>query len=487
MSTLLVAWVVFPIVLLRPDARMRSRARGAARDVPFRFPAASRRLRGRGGPHGLRDDDRCDGRARRAARGRRSRSPGSVVGYAGLRRRLEPWAAGAGAAAYAVFAAPPFPSGEATFAGYIKLDDTVDLSGITDRVLEHGRNLDGLAPSTYEATLECLGDGYPVGSCCRSASAPARRPGPRLALPAVPRFLAAPLALGCTGSRGSSAAAARVRATRSRRPPALLSATRSGAASRSCPPRSLLALWPRPRRRRGAAGHGAAWSGAPRRALLACSASAGRSGSLPLAAAARSSRMGAPRARGLALPGSRRWLLALPALVRRHDLPRRRQRRRGGTDGSPTSSARSARRRSPESGRPGTSASSPDCSPPWCSSPSPCGVSLGRSSLSPARRMALLALGGLALAGAVVVWAPARRGSTRRRSRSLAGRAARGWAGAAWLSGAGAASRRRRGGRGRGGVLWSNALAYQRVWLAPRGQLAELESIGERSRARARR
>ena len=30
------------------------------------------------------------------------------------------------------------------------------------------------------------------------------------------------------------------------------------------------------------------------------------------------------------------------------------------------------------------------------------------------------------------------------------------------------------------GVLWSNGLAYSNVWLAPRGQLAELESIGHR-------
>ena len=38
-----------------------------------------------------------------------------------------------------------------------------------------------------------------------------------------------------------------------------------------------------------------------------------------------------------------------------------------------------------------------------------------------------------------------------------------------------------------GGVLWSNALAYHEVWLAPRGQLHELETIGTTSRARARR
>jgi hypothetical protein len=31
-----------------------------------------------------------------------------------------------------------------------------------------------------------------------------------------------------------------------------------------------------------------------------------------------------------------------------------------------------------------------------------------------------------------------------------------------------------------GGVIWSNALAYESVWLAPRNQLAELETIGRR-------
>ena len=55
-------------------------------------------------------------------------------------------------------------SGEATLAGFIKLDDTATWLALTDRVMEHGRSLEGLAPSTYEATLAFnLGDGYPVG------------------------------------------------------------------------------------------------------------------------------------------------------------------------------------------------------------------------------------------------------------------------------------------------------------------------------------
>ena len=81
------------------------------------------------------------------------------------RDRLEPWAFGAAAGVFAVFAAPIVLSGRATFAGYIKLDDTATYLAMTDRVMEHGRSLAGLAPSTYEATLATtLAIGYPTGS-----------------------------------------------------------------------------------------------------------------------------------------------------------------------------------------------------------------------------------------------------------------------------------------------------------------------------------
>jgi hypothetical protein len=80
-------------------------------------------------------------------------------------RRDQLWAPAVAAAVFAVFAAPTVLSGEATFAGYIKLDDTATWFALTDRVLEHGRSLSGLAPSSYEATLAVnLANGYPVGS-----------------------------------------------------------------------------------------------------------------------------------------------------------------------------------------------------------------------------------------------------------------------------------------------------------------------------------
>jgi hypothetical protein len=66
---------------------------------------------------------------------------------------------------FCAYAAPVVMSGRATFAGYIKLDDTATFLALTDRVLEHGHSLAGLAPSSYEATLSInLAHGYPVGA-----------------------------------------------------------------------------------------------------------------------------------------------------------------------------------------------------------------------------------------------------------------------------------------------------------------------------------
>jgi hypothetical protein len=75
------------------------------------------------------------------------------------------WPAAAATATYAIYAAPIVLSGQATFAGYIKLDDTATYFAMTDRVMNHARSLAGLAPSTYEATLATtIKTGYPTGS-----------------------------------------------------------------------------------------------------------------------------------------------------------------------------------------------------------------------------------------------------------------------------------------------------------------------------------
>jgi hypothetical protein len=90
----------------------------------------------------------------------------AAAGFVLARRlRLDGWALGAAAAVFLVYGAPVLLSGAATFAGYIKLDDTATFLALTDRVMEHGRNLAGLPPSSYEATLAInLAHGYPLGS-----------------------------------------------------------------------------------------------------------------------------------------------------------------------------------------------------------------------------------------------------------------------------------------------------------------------------------
>src|SRR5438094_793457 len=58
--------------------------------------------------------------------------------------RLDRWAASATAAVFAAYAAPIVLSGQATFAGYITLDDTATWLAMTDRVREDGRSMAGL-------------------------------------------------------------------------------------------------------------------------------------------------------------------------------------------------------------------------------------------------------------------------------------------------------------------------------------------------------
>ena len=81
------------------------------------------------------------------------------------REAVDGYAAAAAVAVFAAFAAPVVLSGEATLAGYIKLDDTATWLALTDRMLDQGRSLAGLAPSSYFAVLQDdLPQGYPVGS-----------------------------------------------------------------------------------------------------------------------------------------------------------------------------------------------------------------------------------------------------------------------------------------------------------------------------------
>jgi hypothetical protein len=75
------------------------------------------------------------------------------------------WALCSALAVLIAYGAPTLLSGEATFAGYITLDDSATWFALADRSLEAGRSTSGLEPSSYEATLaEYLLKGYPVGS-----------------------------------------------------------------------------------------------------------------------------------------------------------------------------------------------------------------------------------------------------------------------------------------------------------------------------------
>jgi hypothetical protein len=88
----------------------------------------------------------------------------AVVLFASRFDAPDVWAVAAAVGAFAAYAAPVVLSGEATFAGYIKLDDTSTFLALTDRAMEHGRSLDGLSPSSYEATLDANLPYYPLGS-----------------------------------------------------------------------------------------------------------------------------------------------------------------------------------------------------------------------------------------------------------------------------------------------------------------------------------
>ena len=80
-------------------------------------------------------------------------------------RAAWPWPLLAAAGAFAVYAAPSLLTGQGSIAGYVKLDDSATWLALTDHVLERGRDLSGLPPSSHTATLQSwLEGGYPVGA-----------------------------------------------------------------------------------------------------------------------------------------------------------------------------------------------------------------------------------------------------------------------------------------------------------------------------------
>ncbi|MDP9319257.1 MAG: hypothetical protein M3O94_09360, partial [Actinomycetota bacterium] len=92
----------------------------------------------------------------------------AIAGFAvsfDYRARIDPWAAGAAVAVFAVYAAPIVLSGGVTFAGYLTLDDTATWLALADNAVEHGRTAAGLATSSYRVVLhDYESTGYPFGS-----------------------------------------------------------------------------------------------------------------------------------------------------------------------------------------------------------------------------------------------------------------------------------------------------------------------------------
>ena len=87
------------------------------------------------------------------------------LAYPSRARRVEWLLAGAATAALLVYGAPILLSGSATFAGYVKLDDTASWLALADRVVDHGRSTAGLEPSSYQVSVASyLHSGYPLGS-----------------------------------------------------------------------------------------------------------------------------------------------------------------------------------------------------------------------------------------------------------------------------------------------------------------------------------
>ncbi len=92
---------------------------------------------------------------------------GAVAGLAigwPSRGRITKWPAFAALGALLIYAAPVLLSGSATFAGYVRLDDTATWLGITDHVMSHGRSLSDLPPSTYSLLIgSYVANSYPLG------------------------------------------------------------------------------------------------------------------------------------------------------------------------------------------------------------------------------------------------------------------------------------------------------------------------------------
>lgn len=89
---------------------------------------------------------------------------GLVVGRRLPGRRPQRAEVAVAAIVFVLFASPFLVTGNATWAGYIKLDDTATWMALTDHVFEYGRGLGNLPPSTHQQVIvDYLGGSYPIG------------------------------------------------------------------------------------------------------------------------------------------------------------------------------------------------------------------------------------------------------------------------------------------------------------------------------------
>src|ERR1700730_10766738 len=80
-------------------------------------------------------------------------------------RRLGLWPLLAALGVLVAYGAPVLLSGEATFTGFIKLDDTATWFDIIDRAISHARSVTGLPPSTFRLVFTGdVGPTYPFGA-----------------------------------------------------------------------------------------------------------------------------------------------------------------------------------------------------------------------------------------------------------------------------------------------------------------------------------
>jgi len=88
---------------------------------------------------------------------------GLVLAWRG-RRRPGGWAALAALGVLLAYGAPVLLSGQATFTGYLKLDDTSTWFNVIDNVMSHGRAVAYLPSSTYQLNFGLVNPAYPLGA-----------------------------------------------------------------------------------------------------------------------------------------------------------------------------------------------------------------------------------------------------------------------------------------------------------------------------------